>query len=77
MTIEQLRERAGEQLKDFERQSVGVRAETFVETRLQHAVIFHFHSNDAGGEVEVVLDSDSGDFIQLSHTPGKPSGTAN
>jgi hypothetical protein len=72
MTIEQLRKLAHEQLKDFERQSVGIKAETFVEAGTRQAIIFRFKCKDRGDEVDLVLDSESGAFVQLSHSPGQP-----
>lgn len=77
MTTEQLRKLALEQLKGFEGQSVGIKAETFMESGAQQAIIFHFKCKERGDEVEVVLDKDSGAFVQLSHTPGKPTGKVN
>ena len=77
MTIEQLRKLAQEKLRNFERQSVGIRAETFMEAGTQQATIFRYKCKDRGDEVSVVLDSDSGAFVQLSHRPGKPGGKAN
>ncbi len=77
MTTEQLRKLAHEQLKDFERQSVGIKAETFMEIGTQQVIIFHLRCKERGDEVDVVLDSDTGAFVQLSHTPGKPSGKVN
>ena len=72
-----LRKLAHQELKDFEHRSVGIKAETFVETRSQQAVIFHFQCKERGDKVEVILDKDSGALVQLGHTPGKPSGKTN
>jgi len=77
VTRQQLSARAREELKHFERQAVGIKAEPFVEIKAREAVIFYFECKDRGDKVEVCLEKDSGEFMQLSHTPGKPSGKAN
>jgi hypothetical protein len=77
MTREQLSARAREELKHFESQAVGIQAETFVEIKALDAVMFYFECQEHGDTVEVFLQKDSGEFMQLTHTPGKPTGKAN
>ncbi len=77
MTTEQLRKLARQQLKDFERQSADIKAEHFTESGTQHAIIFHFECKAQGDKIDVVLDKDSGAFVQLAHTPGDIGGKAN
>ena len=75
MTTEELRERARQELKAFESQCVGLKAEAFVEAGVQEAVIFHFECKERGDDIEMILDKNSGALVQIAqgNENGRPS----